>query len=370
MKINLSKNDLNKIERLIDMKYLNIEADELFQDYLQNDYLSVNEKDIENLVCTQAMSKKEALLTSLLMNKDISPEDPEVIRMREAGIFDRIDCLNDLPYKKNPFELMLKTLDAKEGDWCLTGNYYQPYEIFLYDDVYSNPENYFSERNSIGCFEEKVPYIVLTENDVVWMSITPFEINTMKSPVADAFGNVVTFGLGLGYFTYMAVNNPNVEHVTVVEKDAKAIKIFENEILPRIRLKDKITIIKDDAFHFMKNKMRDGDFDYAFFDIYHSADDGLESYLKMKKLERLSEKTQYRYWIESSLLSFLRRFFITIIEESLNGMTEEDYESTSTFEEKLLHDIYFLTKDEEFKTYGSVKEYLKDDHLRNLAKKL
>ena len=35
------------------------------------------------------------------------------------------------------------------------------------------------------------------------MTITPDEIETMKEAVDQAFGNVLTFGLGLGYYAYM-----------------------------------------------------------------------------------------------------------------------------------------------------------------------
>ncbi len=370
MKINLTKKDLVKFQRIVDMKYLNMEADDFFSDYLQNDYLSVTSEDMTDLIKCQAMSKKDAFLTAWLMNKDISPEDPEILRMKEEGFFDKIDCLNDIHYKKNLFSNSLRIQEKSEGSWALSYNYYQPYEGFLYDDLYSNPNHYFSERNSIGFFERKVPYLVLKENDIIWMSITPFEINTMKKPIEQAHGNVITFGLGLGYFAYMAINNSNVDHVTIIEKDKKAIKIFENEILPRIRLRNKLTILEMDAFDYAKEQMPLRHYDYAFFDIYHSADDGIDSYIRMKKLESFSPRTEFTYWIENSMLALLRRYVITLMEENLNGYSDPDYQIATNKEEKLLNKIYSALKDKEFKTYEEIHDFLLDENLKRLAKSI
>jgi hypothetical protein len=43
----------------------------------------------------------------------------------------------------------------------------------------------------------------LLENDRIWMTITPNEIEIMIKPVDEAFGHVLTYGLGLGYYAYM-----------------------------------------------------------------------------------------------------------------------------------------------------------------------
>lgn len=370
MKITLSKNDLSKVEKLIDTKYLNIEADEFFSDYLLNDYLSVTRKDVEDLVKTQSMTKKEAFITSILLAKDISPEDEEYLRMKKEGLFDKVNYQNALKYKKNPFGLLMKVDERREGNWYLSYNYYEPYEGFLYDDVYADETNYFAEINSIGYFEEKVPYLTLIQNDEIWMSITPFEINTMQKAIDDATGNVITYGLGLGYFTFMALNNPNVEHVTVIEKDAKAIKLFNEEILPKIRLKDKLTIIKADAFSYTKNKFKAENYDYVFFDIYHSAIDGISSYLKMKKFEDENENTRFVYWIENSILSLLRRYIITLIEENLQGFDDKDYEIANNDEEKLINSIYKEIKNLNFTTYEEIHNFLKEDSLKEFSKKI
>lgn len=370
MKLSLNKNDLSKLQTLIDTKYLNMEADDLFSSYLQEDYLSVTRQDVMDLVNTQSMSKKEAFLTSLLLNRDISPEDEEIQKMKEEGYFEKVDRLNAMPYKKNPYGASLDIQEKEEAEWSLSYNYYAPYEGFLYDDVYSDPNHYFMERNSIGFFEEKVPYLCLIEKSVLWMSITPFEINTMKTAIDNAHGKVITYGLGLGYFSFMAINNPNVESVTVIEKDPKAIKMFESEILPKIRLRDKLTIIKGDAVCYTKKRFSEDHYDYAFFDIYHSAADGIESYLRMKKIEDRNPECEFVYWIENSLLALLRRFIITLFEENLQGFTDKDYQVQESPEDRLINAIYQAIGDREFKSYDEIHSFLLDSSLKEFAKKI
>lgn len=80
-----------------------------------------------------------------------------------------------------------------------------PYEGFIYKDVEASKEDYYSEINHLGFFSQSFDYLELVDKERIWMSITPYEIETMKSSIAKAKGKVVTFGLGLGYFAYMCL---------------------------------------------------------------------------------------------------------------------------------------------------------------------
>ena len=71
--------------------------------------------------------------------------------------------------------------------------------------------------------------------------------------------------------------------------------------MPKFNNKEKIEIIKSDAIEFAKDM--DG-YDYAFVDLWHDVSDGIDLYLKMKNLEKNNIK--YYYWIEESLLSWIR----------------------------------------------------------------
>ena len=76
------------------------------------------------------------------------------------------------------------------------------------------------------------------------MTITPNEIETMKEPVDEAFGHVLTFGLGLGYYAYMVSEKENVESITIVETNEDVIDLFNKYILPQFKNAHKIKIIQ------------------------------------------------------------------------------------------------------------------------------
>lgn len=79
----------------------------------------------------------------------------------------------------------------------------------------------------IGFFDTEFMFPALLENDRIWMTITPNEIETMKEPVDGAFGHVLTFGLGLGYYACMVSEKENVESVTVVDMNEDVIRLFK-----------------------------------------------------------------------------------------------------------------------------------------------
>lgn len=83
----------------------------------------------------------------------------------------------------------------------------------------------------------------------------PSEIETMRAPIEEATGRVVTFGLGLGYFAYMVSEKPDVTSLDIVERSEEAIALFERNILPQFPNKEKIRIIRSDAFGFLNENM-------------------------------------------------------------------------------------------------------------------
>ena len=90
----------------------------------------------------------------------------------------------------------------------------------------------------------------------------PSEANTIDSYAKKATGAVLTYGLGIGYFIYMAMLNPNVESITVIENSMEVIQMFESYLLPQFP-KLPLTIIHGDAFNYHNEKYLDN-FDYVF----------------------------------------------------------------------------------------------------------
>ncbi|MBQ9744879.1 MAG: hypothetical protein IJW19_07135 [Clostridia bacterium] len=224
--------------------------------------------------------------------------------------------LDPKEYKVNPYYKSIKIPEKKIGGWTLGWQKYAPYEGFIRDDYTVYPDN--REVPSIGFFDEEFSFPTVYENGVEWMAIKPNEIETMREPVKKARGRVVAFGLGLGYFAYMASLKNEVSSITVVERDESVIELFESEILPQFENKDKISIVKADAFNFVCDKSNSGKFDYAFVDLWRDTSDGTDLYIKMKKLEN-KLGCPFEYWIEKSILLGVRKNLFYAIYESVKS---------------------------------------------------
>ena len=217
--------DMNKI------KEDNFEVIGIISDYLINHSDFINKEMIESLV-QEGFSKEDAFfyLFCEICGLDIVDNKHDLdlaMRYFKESIMrlNKEDYINNLYYKN------IKVKEEKIGDWEFKYKKYKPYEIFVYDDLIVKSN--FIEIPRIGYFEEEFEYLAVLENGNEWMLITPNEINTMKGIINEVKGNVVTFGLGLGYFAYMASIKEEVNSVTVVERDQSVIKLFKDFILPQ-----------------------------------------------------------------------------------------------------------------------------------------
>ncbi len=207
---------------------------------------------------------------------------------------------NKVEYMENDYYKDIHFEQKRLGKWVIKNSKYQAFELFVRDD-FKYEENKVIPQ--LGFFKEDFSFPAIYENNRLWMSITPNEINTMKEPIQKAYGHVLTFGLGLGYFAYMASLKNEVIDVTIVEKDPDVIHLFQKMILPTFKTKAKINIIQDDAYHFIQN-MDDETYHFVFVDIYHDASDGLLTYNKLKTFEKSFKKTTFSYWIEKTILYY------------------------------------------------------------------
>ena len=142
------------------------------------------------------------------------------------------------------------------------------------------------------------------------MTVTPNEIETMAIPLEKAHGNIAVFGLGLGYYAYMVSEKKNVSHITIIERDKDAISLFREYLLPQFPNKNKICIVQADAFDYLNLEMKKESVDFAFVDLWHDVSDGLPLYLRLRKMEAAFPNTEFQYWIEPSMLIFLRSLFL------------------------------------------------------------
>lgn len=212
-------------------------------------------------------------------------------------------------YSDNSYYRDIKIPDIKIGNCELKHEYYKPYEAFVCNDLEIRKDGRILPQ--IGYFNCDFAYPAILENGRVWMTITPNEIETMKLAIEKASGNVLTFGLGLGYYVYMVSEKEEVATVTVVEQNKDVIHIFKTYIMPQFKNAYKIKIIQEDAFAYASkcfttsNQISKNRFDLVFTDLWHDVSDGTEMYLKMKEYEKLRPETTFMYWIEKSILCYL-----------------------------------------------------------------
>ena len=306
---------------------------------------------------------------------------------------DAVHMLETTKYIDNPYLKNIRFPDTATRHWKFTHYSYRPYEAFICNDI--DIDMNLREVPQIGFFRERFAYPAVEQDGREWMAVKPSEIETMRAPIEEATGRVVTFGLGLGYFAYMVSEKPDVTSLDIVERSEEAIALFEEHILPQFPNKEKIRIIRSDAFWFLNENMRQdarqeasgqgreettedqreivpeedhcwrntnegqckrsteecqcgdeqnragrntqrgtetgkpekmqGRYDYAFIDLWHDTADGLEMYLKAKRIENKLHtaglQTKFAYWVEKSLLSAYRW---TVFEKTLAECTTEE----------------------------------------------
>lgn len=297
---------------------------------------------------------------------------------------DAVHCLETRKYRDNPYLENIKFPDTATRHWKFTHYSYRPYEAFICNNI--DIDKNLREVPQIGFFRERFAYPAVEQDGREWMAVKPSEIETMRAPIEEATGRVVTFGLGLGYFAYMVSEKPDVTSLDIVERSEEAIALFERHILPQFPNKEKIRIIRSDAFGFLNENMwqdarheasgqgreetsedqceigpeddqcwrnsnegqcreeqnragrntqrgtetanrekMQGRYDYAFIDLWHDTADGLEMYLKAKRIENKLHtaglQTKFAYWVEKSLLSAYRW---TVFEKTLAECTTEE----------------------------------------------
>ncbi len=252
--------------------------------------------------------QEEAIVAALIAGFSGIDENDRLLN----GYFNEsVKKLDAEAYAHNPYLQTIVFPDVSSAHWKFTHYTYKPYEIFIRDDI--RVDRSLQEIPQLGYFNCRFTYPAVEQDGREWMAVKPSEIATMQPVIDLVCGNVVTFGLGLGYFTFMTSQKPEVESITVVERDEEAISLFKTYILPQFPNKDKVRIVQSDAFEYMEVRMSnpsDSDFDFAFVDLWHDTSDGLEAYLRARKIESgLKEsgyRTEFYYWVEKSLLSAYR----------------------------------------------------------------
>ena len=322
---------LNKrIEALISNNNININvADLLVNAFSYTDIFDIDE--IKQYI-KEGLTEKEAMMEIFCRSFNIDYELDENREVMDAYILSNLKKLNPKEYLDNEYAKTIKAT-GKYKKYALKYITYEPYQLFAYDDISLEGDK---ENSRIGYFDNKFSYLALTEGNNIWMSLNPNEIETMKPFINKGKGNVLVLGLGMGYVPFMMALKPEVKSVTIIEKDPEIIGLFNSLILPSFKNKEKIKIIEDDAINYVSKNNK---FDYIFADLWHSPEDGLSSFVQLKRINKNID-----CWLEESMYALLRRCMISLIEENTLGYEEKNYKFSKTYTDKVINKYYQKTK--------------------------
>lgn len=343
--------DLNDVEKkkvvaLFDQHEKNI-------DYLLYIQALIWQKGINSQVSFEASDsyKKRDFLFESLENKKPYPNDFVKKNMKWDTKLLRVE-----DFQANSYFKKLSSVSFDKNDWSLNNKKLEAYSLFPYEEEYHYASNYLLKM-SLAFFDKDYIYPSISLFGNEWMSLNPYEIRTMETPIITARGKVLTLGLGLGYFAYMAHLKEEVKEVHIIEMDKGLIEIFNEYLFPLFPHPEKIHVHKADAFHFVTT-IKDRDYDFIFSDLWHDVSDGLPMYIKLKEYFNAFKQTQCAYWIEGSLITYLRTLVIGI-------MKDEYYQKDNNYNDFQLF-IKNRLKDHAIKDSSDVDSLLSLKGLNNL----
>ena len=317
--------DREKLKRLERTFELNYRLTRLYANYLEN-YNTIITSDMMHALCGDGSIDEAdgfAAILCQLFGLDIDGSSDEIALIRNY-ITPSVRVMDAERYVNNPYYRNIKIPDVKKGRWELKSESYPAYRGVIAADMIIRDD--FTEIPPLGFFKEEFRFPAVLEDGNEWMTLTPVDLDTSDEAIERARGKVVTFGLGLGYYTYMVSEKDEVASITVVEKDPDVIALFREYVLPQFSHPEKVHIVNADAFEYAEKEMPKERFDLAFVDTWRDASDGAPMYERMKRLEHLSPDTEFIYWIENFLISRLRALKYAEILGRLDGGEDMTYE--------------------------------------------
>ena len=352
MKIVYNPNLKTKIDEIIRINQINTWIAGLFNEV--NSYTDFFSKDKIDYFIKKGHSEAEAM-TAIICGEFNLERDEELDAILTEFVSERIKCLEAKEYLNNEYATRIKAT-GRYKQYALRMIDYEPYQTFAYDEISVTKD--YKEYSAIGYFKKPFSYLALCEGNNIWMSLNPNEIETMKPFIDKGQGNVLVLGLGMGYVPFMMSLKDEVKHITIIEKDQNIINLFNNLLFTHFVNKNKITIIKDDAIKYVSKNNK---YDYIFADLWHTPEDGLDLFIQLKRINK-----DIDCWLETSLIAMLRRCMITLVEEQLDNLKEDNYKKAKTITDRVINHYYERTKNLVINNEDDLLNLLSDDLLIDL----
>ena len=235
---------------------------------------------------------------------DIQDEKAAIKELKQAGEQDDIKSLfiEKKDYIDNPYLKNINFKDIKLKDFSYETVTIEKGYLFNIDEIQDDKNKELNDYMILRAYKQDTDMMFLKQGKQEWMMTSISEFRTNDPYAKKAHGNIVTFGLGIGYFVYMASLNENVKSITVIEKSKEVIELF-NQIKDQFPNKD-INIINGDAFDYF-NEQYLKQFDYIYVDIYQNNIDGRNMIEKLLE-QYLPPYDKCNFWIENSCLSIVK----------------------------------------------------------------
>lgn len=178
--------------------------------------------------------------------------------------------------------------EGKSGDWRV-----ERFTVTETDAQFHNLRCAFNPQRPARPIQAG-EYTRLMRGGAVVMSDTPAEVGDAKWFVAEATGDILVGGLGLGIVARQLLDKPKVGHVTVVEISPDVISLVHPYLKPKYG--GYLDVIQADIFDW---KPPNGyKWDYAWYDIWDTICG--DNFYEMGRLKRKFRRyaTKQRCWCE------------------------------------------------------------------------
>jgi hypothetical protein len=266
-------------------------------------------------------------------------------------------------YQNSPYNRSIKLDRIKSNEFTYKTELINSNELFSLSSIIYDPNRELNDSMRLVALDEPYEAAFLYQNDEVWMLDAPSEAETINPYAHKAFGNVLTFGLGIGYFPFMSMLNPNVKSITVIEKSRAVIDMFNTYIKPQFPTQIAFNIVEGDAFDYF-NETEIEKYDYVFIDIWQSNDDGL--IIIEKLLENyLPPFDKVDFWIESSCFEVMPTLILLYFEALSRN---KSFKTEDRVYQRLVRKIekYFNSMNQTIDDENKLKDYMYDTKLHRL----
>lgn len=236
-------------------------------------------------------------------------------------------------WEKSPYHRTVHLENIRDNSFSYEKGTVSGCRLFNSDAIQKDPVRELKDWMKLRAMDRDFETVYLYQNDLDWMMDAPSEAITNDPFAARAHGSVLTFGLGIGYFLFMASRNPAVRHITCIERSPSVIRMFRSSILPQFPKGPEIDILQSDAFDCWNEDFLSC-YDYIYTDIWQSGDDGLA--LMSQLLEQyLPPFEKADFWIEDSCLEIMWTLSLLHFQELAERRTIQTAPHTAPYMKKI-----------------------------------